>query len=205
MLTAIQALTAARLADDAAARDRALDTLAFVPSVAPARRDPSVRSVARVYARDHYQCRYCGRRLVLASMLRLLSRLHPEVFPYQANWKTGVAHPAYVTLSATLDHVVPVALGGDSVDEENLVCACWSCNLRKSDLSLAAAGFELTLASADPTWDGLSSAYRMLWEATGRLELGAHEREWMRAVDAAPAVNRQASQSSHLPVAGNAT
>nr|WP_246803763.1 HNH endonuclease signature motif containing protein [Cellulomonas hominis] len=120
-------------------------------------------------------------------MLRLLSRLHPAALPYQANWRAGVAHPVYAALSATLDHVVPVALGGHSLDEANLVCACWSCNLRKADLRMADAGFELTLEPSHRDWDGLSSSYRPLWDAAGRPDLGSHEREWMRAVDAAAA------------------
>ena len=37
--------------------------------------------IAKIYARDHYQCRYCGERLVLTAVMRLVSRLYPEQFP----------------------------------------------------------------------------------------------------------------------------
>ena len=184
LLAAVEVLAGADLARDETARQDALDALAFTSAALPIRRAPSVRAVARVYARDRYQCRYCGQRLILGQVLRLLSRLHPHALAYQENWKTGVAHPIFAALSATLDHITPVTLGGDSLDEANLACACWPCNLRKADLPLDVTGFELTAAPADPTWDGLSRSYRALWEATGRIDIGTHERAWMRAIDA---------------------
>lgn len=187
MLDAVAALTRAEIAQERPARAAALELLAVAPVIPTARREPAVRTVARVYARDGYQCRYCGGKVVLTPVMRLLSRLHPEAFPYQVNWKAGLTHPAFAALSATLDHVVPVALGGDSLAEDNLVCACWSCNLRKSDLTMDAVGFMLTDRPADPAWDGLSASYRALWVAAGQPMLGANEREWMRAVDATTA------------------
>jgi hypothetical protein len=43
--------------------------------------------IAGVYARDCYQCRYCGERVILTAVMRLLSRLYPGLFPYHPNWK----------------------------------------------------------------------------------------------------------------------
>jgi hypothetical protein len=43
--------------------------------------------IAGVYARDCYQCRYCGERVILTAVMRLLSMLYPGLFPYHPNWK----------------------------------------------------------------------------------------------------------------------
>jgi hypothetical protein len=117
---------------------------------------------------------------VLTALLRLLARLYPDRLPYHPNWKASETHPAFLVLSATLDHVEPVAAGG-TADLTNLVCACWTCNRRKGDLRLADLGWTLR-DPADPRWDGLSSQYEPLWVAVGSPALGEYEREWMRAV-----------------------
>lgn len=56
-----------------------------------------------IFERDGWRCQLCGRKTV-------------------AEWGSK--------RSATLDHIVPMACGGDHV-RENLQCACWSCNSRK--------------------------------------------------------------------------
>jgi hypothetical protein len=33
---------------------------------------------SHLYARDRYQCRYCGEKVILTQVMRLLSRLHPN-------------------------------------------------------------------------------------------------------------------------------
>ena len=53
----------------------------------------------KVFERDEYKCRYCGKQLT--------------------------------RFTATLDHVTPVAEGGDN-SFENLVTACLDCNSRKN-------------------------------------------------------------------------
>jgi hypothetical protein len=55
---------------------------------------------------------------MLTSAMRLLARLFPEMFPYHQNWKADATHPAFITRSATLDHVNPIALGGDPIAED---------------------------------------------------------------------------------------
>lgn len=82
--------------------------------------------------------------------MRLVSRLYPQQFPYHPNWKAGSTHPAFVSRSATLDHIEPIGLGGDPMDPDNLVTACWGCNRRKGDLRLEEIGWSL-IEPADRT------------------------------------------------------
>lgn len=65
--------------------------------------------------------------------MALLGILYPESFPYHPNWKAGLTHPAAITRSSVVDHVLPGAWGGDWNDDENLVTACWPCNGSKAD------------------------------------------------------------------------
>ncbi len=110
--------------------------------------------------------------------MRLLSHFFPEDFPYHQNWKGGETHPAILSRSPTLDHVVPWTAGGTN-DPENLVCACWICNRVKGDLSLKQLGWSLLPVSEDPDWDGLTRYYRPLWELAGRPTTGDHPL-WVR-------------------------
>ncbi len=45
-------------------------------------------------------------------MLRVMSEKMPDVFPFQAHWKTDECHMAYWDYQPTVDHIKPIALGG---------------------------------------------------------------------------------------------
>lgn len=141
---------------------------------------PTRKVIAAVYAADSYQCRYCGEKTILTPVMRLLARLYPEQFPYHPNWKADSTHPAFVSRSATLDHIVPIADGGDPIGRENLVTACWGCNRRKGDLRLGEIGWSLA-EPTDRTWMGLTELYFPLWLAGGQPDLGEDERWWLQA------------------------
>jgi hypothetical protein len=114
--------------------------------------------------------------------MRLVSTLYPDQFPHHPYWKADSTHPAFVSRSATLDHVQSIADGGDPVDVSNLVTACWTCNRRKGDLPLTELRWSLILPR-DQHWQGLTELFRPLWEAAGRPPLSETDRAWMRAVD----------------------
>jgi len=176
---ALARIIRARIADDETAALKALAEISFQQAPHRSERWPSRTVIARIYARDHYHCRYCGERVILTAVMRLVARLYPREFPYHPNWKTDSTHPAFVSRSATLDHVEPIADGGDPVDEANLVTACWGCNRRKGDLRLSEIGWSL-VEPADKTWNGLTELFYPLWEAAGRPQLGEDERAWLR-------------------------
>lgn len=73
-----------------------------------------------IFIRDGFIDRYSGDRLVFPGVLRLISRLLPQEFPFHPNWKMSECHIAYWELSPTIDHVVPVARGGAD-DETNWI------------------------------------------------------------------------------------
>lgn len=113
----------------------------------------SLRRQLDVFQRDRFYCRYCLNRTIFPGSLGLITRLLPEVFPCHPNWKFTNTHPAYLVLSATLDHVVPIARGG-SDDLSNIATACWRCNSIKGAWLLDEIRWTLKEAPSEP-WDGL--------------------------------------------------
>ncbi|MBV8734918.1 MAG: HNH endonuclease [Solirubrobacterales bacterium] len=96
-----------------------------------------------IHRRDYWTCRYCRAQTVAPPVLRFLSEIYPEEFPYHPNWKAGQVHPAYLLVSTSLDHVDPGARGGSWRGEENLLTACWPCNTGKGDLRSDEVGWKL--------------------------------------------------------------
>lgn len=142
----------------------------------------SLATTVAVFERDHWTCRYCGGKTVAPPVLRVLSRLYPEQFPYHPNWKAGRVHPAYLLLSATLDHIKPGGRGGSWSASENLATACWPCNTGKADFTLNELGWQLrTEDEFRSDWDGLAAALPTLWRLAGEPDAPYHRR-WLRAL-----------------------
>jgi 5-methylcytosine-specific restriction endonuclease McrA len=117
-------------------------------------RRPSQSVEAKVFARDGWQCRYCGVRVVLPKARRILVDTFPDVVCWSGKDKD--LHAAFYALSAVADHVVPHTLGGGS-DENNLVTTCQCCNYGKGDRLLAEVGLidPRTRPVVVNGWDGL--------------------------------------------------
>ena len=65
------------------------------------------------FVRDGFIDRYSGEKLVNPGLLKVLSFYMPDTFPYQSHWKMEECHSAYWELVPTIDHIVPIALGGE--------------------------------------------------------------------------------------------
>jgi len=107
-----------------------------------------------IFIRDGFIDRYSGKRLVFPPILRLLSKLIPEVFPFQKNWKMTECHIAYWQLFPTIDHIIPVASGGQDEDR-NRVTTSMLRNSAKSNWLLEDLGWELYPPGELKEWDGL--------------------------------------------------
>lgn len=138
-------------------------------------RTPPQQSIAMVYVRDSFTCRYCGRWTVPTQILRLISVAFPVEFPFHPNWRRDVAPRPYWDISTSVDHVHAVATGGDAQEPANLATACARCPYQKSSLPLEVLGWELSGPRDPGAWDGLMSEYCALWEATGRPDARHHQ------------------------------
>lgn len=168
------------MSGDKTGADCRMASIAYARQVAGKRRSMPRDLMVRLYRRDHWTCRYCGKRTIFYPVMPLLGSIFPEHFPWHSNWKAGLTHPAVVECSSVIDHIVPGAAGGQWLDEGNLVTACWPCNARKGDLTLEQMCWELKPV-AQSTWDGLSGCYPQLWEIAGRPAGDAHP-QWLRAL-----------------------
>ncbi len=108
----------------------------------------------RVFVRDGFVDRYSGNRLLFPPVLRLLSILLPDVFPFHRNWKMNKTHPAYWELFPTLDHIVPIARGGPD-HEDNLVSTSMLRNSAKANWTLEELGWSLHPPGDMNQWDGM--------------------------------------------------
>jgi hypothetical protein len=174
----LERVIVALLSEGREAAAELLAPIAYPRREVAARSDPSETVIASIYKRDRFHCRYCSCRVIPTQIMRLVSEVFPDDFPYHPNWKGGQTHPAITSRSATLDHIAPWTLGGTN-DPENLVCACWICNRIKGDLTLEQMGWELKPIAADTSWDGLTSYYKALWEIAGSPTTGEHP-FWIR-------------------------
>jgi hypothetical protein len=117
-------------------------------------RMPSAAEILELYIRDGWRCRYCGCRVIYGRARDVLRK----AFPDEVHWPaSGQSHGGFLALTATPDHVVPHARGGDN-SPGNLVTTCWPCNFGMEHDSLDELGL------SDPRlrppvvdgWDGLT-------------------------------------------------
>ncbi len=109
----------------------------------------------RLFLRDGFVDRYSGARLVFPPVLRWISQLLPDALPFHPNWKVGSGHRLYWEIVPTVDHIVPVILGGKD-DPENEVTTLMLRNMWKSDRPLERLGWTLHPAGDLRDWDGLT-------------------------------------------------
>jgi HNH endonuclease len=163
--TYIEAAIRALVSDGIAAGAAALEPIAYPPQTIARRPSVPLTTAARLFKRDRFSCRYCGRKTITTPIMALLGGFYPQSFPDHPNWKGGVTHPAIITRSSIIDHVHPGTWGGDWNADENLVTACWPCNAAKSDLSLEQLRVGPTVAHPR---HGLGRTHRSLPSALGR-------------------------------------
>lgn len=183
LATTLQGVVEALVEGDRQDAHRRIADIAFSPAQLKKRPSIPTRLMVTTFTRDRFTCRYCESRTVIAPVMRLVSDLFPAEFPRHPNWKTDATHIAYWTIFASVDHVVAGTSGGDWLDPNNLVTACWTCNAQKSNHSLEDLGWKVAPISTH-AWDGLTDAYPRLWDLAGKPEPRVH-RPWLAAIAAA--------------------
>jgi len=152
----------------------------FVPIAPMATRIFSEAQAFRVFVRDGFIDRYSGSHLLFPPVLRILTALLPAEFPFHRNWKMDKTHQAYWELFPTLDHVVPVARGGQN-DEENLVSTSMLRNSAKGNSTLEELGWILHPPGDMTRWDGMMSWCLEFIGNNNELARDAYIGRWCRA------------------------
>lgn len=149
----------------------------------------------RLFLRDGFADRYSGEPLVFPGVLRLLSYLFPETFPYHPNWKYTVCHAWYWELYPTVDHVD--SAGDDS--EENWVTTSMIWNLKKSNIALQEHGWHLREVTTSSHWDGLIGWYGQYISLHPELLSVPALKQWSKAANKALDASGQTAQATAPP------
>lgn len=128
-----------------------------------------------VYDRDGWRCRYCGRKVVVAGVLEILTALSPGfkgLLP-EHRMKSERTEPGVRRVYPNVDHIQAISHGGARLETHNHVTACTNCNERKGDRSGWTPG-----PIRKDEWDGLVSLYRPL--ADRLKEVRTYHNGWFR-------------------------
>jgi hypothetical protein len=147
---------------------------------ANAGRGYSVLEATRVFVRDGFVDRYSGERLVNPAVLRILSNLFPSEFPFHKNWKMDETHPAYWELVPTVDHLIPIARGGED-SEANWITTSMLRNSAKANWTLDELGWHLLPAGDISKWDGLTGWLIRYIEDQGPQSHDTYVIQWCKA------------------------
>lgn len=152
----------------------------FVPAPPAVTRKYTEAQALRVFVRDGFVDRYSGDLLVFPPVLRVLTALLPDNFPFHRNWKMEETHQAYWELFPTLDHVIPVARGGRD-DEDNLVSTSMLRNSAKANSTLEELGWFLHAPGDMRRWDGMLGWCTEFIENNPKLLKDNYIGRWYRA------------------------
>jgi 5-methylcytosine-specific restriction endonuclease McrA len=136
-----------------AAKEVARHCCPFLPK-ARTLRQYRASDALRVFIRDGFIDRYSGQRLVFPGVLRLLSEILKEDFPFHPNWRTDLTHAAYWSLFPTVDHIGPVSKAGADNDQ-NWVTTSQLKNSAKGNWTLGELGWDTFPPGKFEEWDGL--------------------------------------------------
>ncbi|MCB1052715.1 MAG: HNH endonuclease [Acidobacteria bacterium] len=134
----------------------------------------------QVFWRDGFIDRYTGRKLLFPGVLRLLSLVMPEAFPFHPNWKMSETHMAFWEMFPTIDHVEPIARGGAN-EASNFVCCSMLTNGAKANWTLAELGWTLHPAGDPKAWDGLTGWFLNYVDIHSKYKVNPYLRSWREA------------------------
>jgi hypothetical protein len=87
----------------------------------------------------------------------------PDAFPYQSHWKMEECHSAYWELVPTIDHIIPIAIGGED-NPSNYATTSMLHNSVKSNWTIEQLKCKLYPAGDINEYDGLTDLFVRLTE-----------------------------------------
>ena len=143
----------------------------------------SRKQVTKIFVRDGFIDRYSGKKLVFPASLQLISTLLPKKFPAHPNGKMSETHIAFWELWPTVDHIIPIARGGED-EPSNWTCTSMLRNSIKSNWKLEEIGWTLMEGGNIEEWDGLMGwFFEYIKNDKKPLEYPHLEKWWVAARD----------------------
>ncbi len=140
-------------------------------------RSYTLKEKINIFVRDGFIDRYSGERLVNPGFLKVLSVLYPEDFPYNLHWKMTETHNAFWELSPTIDHIIPVSIGGTNC-KENWVTTSMLNNSIKSNWTLEQLKWRIYPPGEINEWDGLTKKFIRIVETNEKLLNDGYIKKW---------------------------
>ena len=128
---------------------------------------------------DGFIDRYTGQKLLNPGVLKIISHYFPEEFPYHPHWKMSETHIAYWELIPTLDHIYPIAKGGQD-DEKNWVTTSMKNNSIKSNYTIDEIHWKLHPKGDITEWDGLTKVLIEIVDKDKELLKDTYIRNWYK-------------------------
>ena len=129
------------------------------------------------FFQDGFIERYFGTKLINSGLIRLISEKLPVEFPYHPHWKMEECHVAYWYYQPTMDHIIPISLGGKNKDF-NWVTTSMKWNMVKNNYSLEQLNWQLYPEGNIQEWDGLSRLFVEIVEKEPKLKRVKRINDW---------------------------
>ena len=143
------------------------------------KRTYSMTQKMQQFLKDGFIDRYTGEKLLNPGMLKILSTYFPEEFPFHPHWKMTQTHIAYWELVPTIDHIYPIARGGQD-DEENWVTTSMKNNSIKSNYTIDEIHWKLYPKGEIEEWDGLTRIFVEIVDRNTELLKDNYIKSWYR-------------------------
>jgi len=137
--------------------------------------------MCKIFLRDGFIDRYSGERLLFPGLIKILTIEFPQIFKYHKHWKTSETHMIYWELFPTIDHIIPVARGGED-NEDNWVTTSMVRNSAKANWTLEEIGWSLKRPGKLKNWDGLIKYFIDLTYKNSEYEIDNYVRSWKSAL-----------------------
>jgi len=124
----------------------------------PQKRQYSKYQMCKVFLSDGFIDRYSGDKLLFPGLIKILTIEFPDIFKYHRNWKMSETHMIYWDLFPTIDHLIPIARGGQD-NENNWITTSMIRNSAKSNWTIEEIGWKLHDKGQLDNWDGLVSYF----------------------------------------------
>lgn len=145
------------------------------------KRKYSKYEMCKVFLRDGSIDRYSSDKLLFPGLIKLLSIEFPHIFKYHTNWKMTETHTVYWELFPTIDHLIPIARGGQDI-ESNWITTSMIRNSAKSNWTLEELNWRLHDSGKLDIWDGLTNCFLDLTNKNQLYEKDSYLKAWKVAL-----------------------
>jgi hypothetical protein len=141
------------------------------------KRQYSKYQMCKVFLRDGFIDRYSGNKLLFPGLIKILTIEFPDIFKYHRNWKMSDTHMIYWDLFPTIDHLIPVARGGQD-NESNWITTSMIRNSAKSNWTIDEIGWKLQDKGQLSDWNGLVDYFIKLTDKKPDYEKDNYVSDW---------------------------